>query len=518
MTLAIQDRLIGSQEPRLASTAHGDTTRGDAAVEFCRWAGMTLFPWQEDILRDMCRTDKDGLWSHRETVAIVPRQNGKGEVLIARELAGIFLFGEKEILHTAHFLDTSIEARDRLWDVIENNDDLMHWWEGEHDGLPWLIKTNGKEGIEFPNGAKIRFRTRTEKTGRGLSIELLVFDECFNLPNQIYSAISKTTRAREHSHTIFISSPVDRFQHMHGAVFSAKRWAGIDGAPGVLFREWSIDPDFMDPFSREAMVQSNPSLVTKGVGAQLADIISDAESARSSEVLKAAYLVESLGVGNWVPRDDAEVEHDYVVDPGEWSQLAGVPNGVLGDSVMALDATPDGLHVGVVAAVRLDKDRAFLSLADHDVFEPDMLVESIVHTVAANDPLAIVMDNAGPVATLEPSLAAAGVAPEMLSGGKIAAAYELLLSMIRQGKVVHDGNPRWGECWEIAQERNGSRYRSFNRFGGNVAPLVAASLAVWALNEFAIPVEVDVKSRRRFVGSAAAVASVGVSGAAGIDF
>lgn len=44
MTLAIQDRLIGSQEPRLASTAHGDTTRGDAAVEFCRWAGMTLFP------------------------------------------------------------------------------------------------------------------------------------------------------------------------------------------------------------------------------------------------------------------------------------------------------------------------------------------------------------------------------------------------------------------------------------------------------------------------------------------
>ena len=263
MTLAIQDRLIGSQEPRLASTAHGDTTRGDAAVEFCRWAGMTLFPWQEDMLRDMCRTDEDGLWSHRETVATVPRQNGKCEVLIARELAGIFLFGEKEILHTAHFLDTSIEARDRLWDVIENNDDLMHWWEGEHDGLPWLIKTNGKEGIEFPNGAKIRFRTRTEKTGRGLSIELLVFDECFNLPNQIYSAISKTTRAREHSHTIFISSPVDRFQHMHGAVFSAKRWAGIDGAPGVLFREWSIDPDFMDPFSREAMVQSNPSLVTK---------------------------------------------------------------------------------------------------------------------------------------------------------------------------------------------------------------------------------------------------------------
>lgn len=33
------------------------------------------------MLRDMCRTDSEGLWSHRETVAVVPRQNGKGEVL-----------------------------------------------------------------------------------------------------------------------------------------------------------------------------------------------------------------------------------------------------------------------------------------------------------------------------------------------------------------------------------------------------------------------------------------------------
>ena len=518
MTLAVQDRLIGSQEPRLASTAHGDTTRGDAAVEFCRWAGMTLFPWQEDMLRDMCRTDEDGLWSHRETVAVVPRQNGKGEVLIARELAGIFLFGEKEILHTAHFLDTSIEARDRLWDVIENNDDLMHWWEGEHDGLPWLIKTNGKEGIEFPNGAKIRFRTRTEKTGRGLSIELLVFDECFNLPNQIYSAISKTTRAREMSHTIFISSPVDRFQHMHGAVFSAKRWAGIDGAPGVLFREWSIDPDFMDPFSREAMVQSNPSLVTKGVGAQLADIVSDAESARSSEVLKAAYLVESLGVGNWVPRDDAEVEHDYVVDPGEWSQLAGVPEGATADNVVAVDTTPDGEHVSMVAAVRLSDDRVFLSLSPHEDFKRDELVASARDSIAENDPLALVLDGSGPVATLIDPLENAGVEPEVLTGGKVSAAYELFLRMIAERRIVHTDDPRWATAWAVAEERSTSRYRSLDRYKGNVSALNAAAFAVWGLQEFAIPVEVDVKSKKRFVGAAAAVASVGVSGAAGIDF
>jgi hypothetical protein len=32
---------------------------------------------------------------------VVPRQNGKGTILEARELAGLFLFGES-ILHTSH--------------------------------------------------------------------------------------------------------------------------------------------------------------------------------------------------------------------------------------------------------------------------------------------------------------------------------------------------------------------------------------------------------------------------------
>ncbi|AEG83889.1 terminase large subunit domain-containing protein [Corynebacterium ulcerans] len=509
MSTVVDDRLVGSQIPRLGTVAVGDTTRGDAAVEFCRWAGMTLFPWQENLLRDMCRTDQDGLWRYRETVAVVPRQNGKGEVLIARELAGIYLFGEKEILHTAHFLDTSIEARDRLWEVIESNDDLMEWWVGEHDGRPWLVKTNGKEGIEFPNGAKIRFRTRTEKTGRGLSIELLVFDECFNLPNQIYSAISKTTRAREHSHTIFISSPVDRTQHMHGAVFSAKRWAGIDNVGGVLFREWSADVESVDIFSEKAWKQSNPSLVLRGVGAQLADIRSDSDAARSSEVLKAAYLVESLGVGNWVPRDNAEDEKSYIVVPEEWSRLQGVPHGALGDSVLALDATPDGEKIAMAAAVAFGDGRAFLTLGNQESFDSDAVVASVAGTVEENDPLAILMDKSGPVGTLISPLESHGIEPEQLSGGKISAAYELLLSMIREGKIIHDGNPRWLECWEVAEERRNATYRSLNRFVGNVAPLVAASLALWGLREFSIPDSVDVKSKKRFVGSADVVSAAG---------
>ena len=107
--------LLGVQKPRLFSTPVGDVERGIKAVEFCRWVGMTLFPWQEDLLRDLCRTTltpRSWVWSHRESVVVLARQNGKGEVLVARELVGVFLFGEKDLLHTAHFMDTAIDARD----------------------------------------------------------------------------------------------------------------------------------------------------------------------------------------------------------------------------------------------------------------------------------------------------------------------------------------------------------------------------------------------------------------------
>lgn len=504
------DRLIGCQTPRLASPVEGDTARGDKAVEFARWCGMTLFPWQEDLLRDMCRTREDGLWSYRESVVIVPRQNGKGEVLVARELAGVFLFGEKSILHTAHFLDTAVDARDRLWDFIENNDDLMFWWEGEHDGTPWIVKTNGKEGIKFPNGAEIKFRTRTEKTGRGLSIDLLVFDECFNLPDQISSAISKTTRAKENAHTVYISSPVDQEAHFHGRVFSARRWAGIDHAEGVLFREWSADPDEVDPFSDEAMIMSNPSLVTSGFGASLLDLQADARAAKNSEVLFKSYVVESLGFGNWVPRDGTTVDEFVpIIDYEEWRKLQS-PLPSYSETCLSVDVTPDGAAASMVMGLQCD-GFTYLALSPGQDFDRDVIADSTLRNAEAHDPVAIPLDPSGPCSTLVDVLRKRGMEPEVVTGGKVSQSYELLLTMIREKKIRHDGDDRWVEALRVAGERSkNGRFRSLDRYSGDVTCLVAASLAVWGLVEFATPVAVadEVKIVKKNVAKARAIRAV----------
>lgn len=501
--------LLGSQEPRLSLIPDGDTTRGDEAVKFARWAGMTLYPWQEDLLRDMCRTDARGRWAAREAIAILARQNGKGEVLVARELAGIYLFGEKTILHTAHFMDTAIDAQKRLFEVIEGNDDLYYWWEDDPHtpGLPHMSKTNGKENITFPNRAMVYFRTRTAKTGRGLSMDLLILDECFDLPKEIYAALSKLIRARESAQTVFISSPVNREAHFHGAVFSAKRWAAIDGAKRTLFKEWSMDEDD-DPFEQSTWVKTNPSLVDEGQGAQLADIESDAASAKKSAVLRESFIIETLGTGNWYPRDGDTMDGFVpIVEFTEWAQHARPAPTAVTDSFLAVDVTPDGGAVSVVAALQTSEGM-YLSLGPHTEFDRAAIVTSVKATIEANDPGAVVLDPTGQGSTLVEALREKGVHPETLNGAQVSKAYELFLRLWEEGQITHDGDPRWMDALEVAKERsNNGRYRSLERFSGNVSSLVAATIAVWGAQEFGEPTTpVKVVRKKKFTGTAKQVA------------
>ena len=62
----------------------------------------------------------DGRWQTREVGVNMPRQNGKGEVLLARELFGLFELGERLVIHTAHEFKTSAEHFQRLEAVVRD--------------------------------------------------------------------------------------------------------------------------------------------------------------------------------------------------------------------------------------------------------------------------------------------------------------------------------------------------------------------------------------------------------------
>ena len=58
-------------------------------------AGLVLDPWQELVVDGAHGVREDGKWAAFEVGVNVPRQNGKGGILEARALAGLFLFGER---------------------------------------------------------------------------------------------------------------------------------------------------------------------------------------------------------------------------------------------------------------------------------------------------------------------------------------------------------------------------------------------------------------------------------------
>src|SRR5258708_9753106 len=82
----------GDGRPRLWSFPPGGVS--SAAQEFIELAalcGLILDPWQRWVLEHMLAEGADGLWLCYEILLIVARQNGKGSILAAPELAGPFV-------------------------------------------------------------------------------------------------------------------------------------------------------------------------------------------------------------------------------------------------------------------------------------------------------------------------------------------------------------------------------------------------------------------------------------------
>jgi phage terminase large subunit-like protein len=69
------------------------SSRGREAVELAASAGLVLDEWQAFVLERALGVRENGKWAAFEVGLVVPRQNGKGGLLEARELAGLFVLG-----------------------------------------------------------------------------------------------------------------------------------------------------------------------------------------------------------------------------------------------------------------------------------------------------------------------------------------------------------------------------------------------------------------------------------------
>lgn len=461
---------LGHQAPRVESFPEYRSSAGVEAVDLCRAAGLVLDPWQERVLTHALGERADGSWAAFEVGLCVSRQNGKGSLLEARELAGLFLLGERFIVHSAHQFDTSLEAFRRLLMLIEDTPDLSR-------RVKRVVRSHGEEGIELHGGQRIRFRTRTKGGGRGFTGDCLILDEAMILPESAHGALLPTLSARPNPQVWYTGSAVDQLVHPDGVVFARVRERGVRGDPGLAYFEWSLGaatPDEVDDLvaaDPDVWAAANPAL---GIRIALEHVGHEHRSMDSR-----TFKVERLGVGDW-PRTDGLDES--VIDPKLWAQLEDKTSTALDPVVFALDVTPDRARASIVAVGHRADGLFHVETVDRQP-GTEWVVGRLAALVARHKPSAVVCDAIGPVSSLLPALGVAGIVPETVTGTEMGQACGYLYDMVQQQRVRHVGGPEMMQAIRGAARRPLGDAWAWSRKTSSVdiAPLVALTLGVWKI-------------------------------------
>lgn len=340
---------IGCQRPTLLHEPPGavDWSLSDIAVDAAVEWGYRLDEWQEWLVRWTFARRADRLWAARDVVAEVPRQNGKNVWLEVVELASVFLFRDRLLIHSAHRADVSQEHFLAVKERIEGCPDLF-------DVMPdtpnrGFMSANGKESITLADGARILFKARAKASGRGPRPQKIIFDEALVLDDGQVGSMAPGTSAQANAQIIMASSaPKD-----DSVVLHRQRRRALSAEPGdrLFYAGWNNEPADGLLADRDAWYRVNPSL---GLGRMTE------ESLHANRLLmdEAEFVREHLGV------PEEPVGSGWVVREDLWRAAVDLGSRIVSHRSLALDVSPDLRHAAFAAAGRDDNGRLFVEVFD----------------------------------------------------------------------------------------------------------------------------------------------------------
>lgn len=439
-------------------------------------AGLELDPWQQFVLVNALGEQADGKWAAFEVGIEVPRQNGKGGILEARELAGLFLLGERLLIHSAHEFATSLEAFHRLLALIESCPDFDR-------RVKRVSRSHGDEGIELKSGQRVRYRTRTKGGGRGFSADWVGLDEAMDIPEAMHGALLPTLSARPNPQVWYTGSAVDQESMDNGVVFARVRERAVKGEdPALAYFGWSppfehpteIDEDAArDP---EVWAQANPGLGIR---------ITTEHIAREQRSMDArTFAVERLGVGDW-PATDGGAQ---LISAEVWEALCDPESRPLDPVCFAFDVQPDRSSAAIAVAGKRPDGKVHVEVVEHRR-QTGWLTGRLVELLDAHENVGVVCDGAGPAGAMLPALAALEVVPEMVSAKEHTQACGMFYDSATSDGLRHLGSRELTAAVKGAATRSLGDAWAWSRKSSvvDISPLVACTLAAWGLESLHAP-------------------------------
>lgn len=432
--------------------------------------------WQRIVMEGWLATDAKLQWCASDCGLSVPRQNGKNAVLEFTELYLTAILGMR-ILHTAHEVKTCRKHFLRMKYYFEN--ERLY---PELAGLVSYIRnTNGQEAIVLTNGGSIEFIARSKSSGRGFTVDILVYDEAQELTDEQLEAVQSAISSAPSGNPLTIYTGTPTPPSSAGTVFARmRRQAHKDRPPKRLcWFEWAAD-EIGDITDQSRWYRYNPSL-----GIRLLKNVVISESAKMTP---DGFARERLGWWN----DQAGALTD--IDLDAWEECRTDHPCMDGYNSYAVKFSPDGASVTLAACVRPPKDSGELPhveiidnhsmhggtgwLADWFTADKDG-AERWRHAIN------IVIDGRVGAPTLVNALRDQGVSAKMIvtpRPGDMADACSMLEQAIGDRKLTHYGQPILDQAIGHAKHRKigteGFGYQS-SMENVDVSPVEAIALAYW---------------------------------------
>lgn len=453
--------------PRVRSVPEYSFTSGVEAIELAASAGLLLDGWQQACVNDILAEDDAGKWSTFEAAIVVPRQNGKGSILEAIELAGLFLFDEKLIIHSAHEFKTAQEAFLRILSLVQNTPEL--------DAKVHRVRTShGEEGIELKSGNRLRFLARSNGSGRGFSCDRLIYDEAYDLPAETVAASLPTLSARPNPQLIYTSSgALDKSETLRRVMRRGRREVAKPGddAPeldrNLCYLEYSASPN-ADLDDEAEWLAANPATESGRIRLEFVA----KERAAMSEV---AFARERLGILD-------ESKGATVIDMQLWAD-AGDPLSAPFDPVaFAIDVNPDSTFASIAVAGRRADGLLHTEVVDRRR-GTGWIIDRIEELVSKWSPVSVTIDAISPAGTLLPGFAERGIAIDLVKMTEYGQACGGFKSMIEDGRLKYKEQSGLTAALESARKRplgESGLWGWHRRDTTDITPLVAVTLATYA--------------------------------------
>ena len=452
---------VGRQEPRIAwlPPVHNPEESEDRAnqmIDLAALAGLYLDPWQQIATEGATRVRDDGKWAATRVAIAQQRQCGKGSILEARQLAGLFLWGEKLQVHTAHQFVTAQKHFERILSLVESTPAL-------DKRVSRIRRADGEEAIETKSGTKLQFMARSLKSGRGISAEVVYMDEAFALKQAMMASLLPTLSARSQQGNVqiwFTSSA----GMPESEVWNDIRDQGIANSdPRLSYMEWSAAED-ADPDDINEWYNANA-----GLGIRIAeDFVRTERGSMGDEEFKR----ERLGI--W-----AKLGGESFIPEGKWRAGASTDEQTLDKVSIGVDVTPDRSSAVIASAGVNTEGKIVVGLLAHRE-GTDWVAPYLRELITERGRVGIWLDGTSAASALEPDFKAAGVGKQLIARADYYRACGRFFDLVDRESLVHTDEEALNNAVSAARQGSKGDLWSWSRKDttADISPLVAATLAV----------------------------------------